>query len=238
MASDEGTRQDPRSLLAALLALTAVSGLVDAVSYLGLGHVFTANMTGNVVVLGFAAAGAPGFSASATATSLGVFLAGGVLGGQLARRVPGRRRLLLAAMAAEAVAVGAAALIVFLAGLAPGWQRLSAITFLALAMGIRNAAVRRLAVKDLPTTVLTQTLTALAADSRFAGGDDIRAGRRIAAAACMLAGAVAGALIFRHVNTALPLLVAAAITAATAILVRVSPAAPATPRRGSGEETS
>ena len=45
-----------------LLGLTVVSGLIDAVSYLGLGHVFTANMTGNVVVLGFAAAGAPGFS--------------------------------------------------------------------------------------------------------------------------------------------------------------------------------
>jgi uncharacterized membrane protein YoaK (UPF0700 family) len=51
------TDRDPVPLLMALMALTAVSGLVDAVSYLGLGHVFTANMTGNVVVLGFAAAG-------------------------------------------------------------------------------------------------------------------------------------------------------------------------------------
>ena len=49
-------------LLYALTSLTVVSGLVDAVSYLGLGHVFTANMTGNVVLLGFATAGAPGFS--------------------------------------------------------------------------------------------------------------------------------------------------------------------------------
>jgi len=58
-----------------------VSGLVDAVCYLGLGHVFTANMTGNVVVLGFAAAGAAGFSVTATLTSLALFLAGALCAG-------------------------------------------------------------------------------------------------------------------------------------------------------------
>ena len=46
-----------RALPAVLVGLTAVTGLVDAVSYLALGHVFTANMTGNVVFLGFALAG-------------------------------------------------------------------------------------------------------------------------------------------------------------------------------------
>ena len=40
-----------------LLALTLVTGLVDAASYVNLGHVFVANMTGNVVFLGFAIAG-------------------------------------------------------------------------------------------------------------------------------------------------------------------------------------
>src|SRR5687768_2511195 len=49
-----------------LLALTVVTGLVDAFSYLVLGHVFVANMTGNVVFLGFALAGAKGFSISAS----------------------------------------------------------------------------------------------------------------------------------------------------------------------------
>lgn len=70
------TEPPGRSLLTTLIVLTAVSGLVDAVSYLGLGHVFTANMTGNVVLLGFAAAGASGFSATACLTSLGAFLVG------------------------------------------------------------------------------------------------------------------------------------------------------------------
>ena len=42
------------SVPAILLAMTAISGIVDAVSFIALGHVFTANMTGNVVFLGFA----------------------------------------------------------------------------------------------------------------------------------------------------------------------------------------
>src|SRR6266566_1919803 len=60
----------------ALLVLTGVTGLVDAVSFLGLGHIFTANMTGNVVFLGFAAAGVPGLSVARSSTSLVAFLAG------------------------------------------------------------------------------------------------------------------------------------------------------------------
>src|SRR5207245_11799235 len=67
----------------ALLVLTGVTGLVDAVSFLGLGHIFTANMTGNVVFLGFAAAGVPGLSVARSSTSLGAFVAGAALGGRL-----------------------------------------------------------------------------------------------------------------------------------------------------------
>ena len=233
VATDQDTARDPASILAALLALTVVSGLVDAVSYLGLGHVFTANMTGNVVVLGFAAAGTPGFSASATLTSLGVFLVGAVAAGRAGRHITGRSRLLITAMAAEAVLVGAAALIAFLAGTAPGWRRLTVIAVLALAMGMRNAAVRHLGIRDLTTTVLTQTLTGLAADSRFAGGSDPRAGRRIGAVACMLAGALAGALLLRQVDAALPLLIAAVATTGTAVVFWAGPAARGPAVRGS-----
>src|SRR5580700_8555092 len=67
-----------------LLAMTAVTGIIDAVSYLALGHVFTANMTGNVVLLGFALAGAPGLSISRSAVALLAFLSGAILGGRMA----------------------------------------------------------------------------------------------------------------------------------------------------------
>jgi uncharacterized membrane protein YoaK (UPF0700 family) len=226
---------EPAELLAALLALTLVSGLVDAVSYLGLGHVFTANMTGNVVVLGFAAAGAPGFSATGTLTSLGVFLVGAVAGGRLAGRVTGRGRLLLITMIVEALVVGTAALIALLAGTAAdSGGRLTVIAVLALAMGMRNAAVRRLAVRDLTTTVLTLTLTGLATDSSLAGGTNPGAGRRVGAVVAMLIGAVSGALMYRHINAALPLLVAASVTTATAIAFGVIDSR-ARPHPGLGE---
>ena len=65
-----GPAKDDRdgSLLPLLVVLTVVTGLVDAVSYLKLGHVFVANMTGNIVFLGFAVAGAEGFSAGPSCT--------------------------------------------------------------------------------------------------------------------------------------------------------------------------
>jgi hypothetical protein len=49
-ATAAGTLRHP--LTRALLVLTFTTGLVDAVSFLGLGHVFTTNMIGNIVLLG------------------------------------------------------------------------------------------------------------------------------------------------------------------------------------------
>ena len=68
VAPPPGARHGPLPPL--LLGLTLVTGLVDAFSYLVLGHVFVANMTGNVVFLGFALVGAPGFSIGASAVAL------------------------------------------------------------------------------------------------------------------------------------------------------------------------
>src|SRR5438270_7859854 len=77
-------------LARALLVLTFTSGLVDAASYLGLGHVFTANMTGNVVLLGFGIAGSGDLPVVGPLVSLGAFLVGGVAGGVLAKRLGDR----------------------------------------------------------------------------------------------------------------------------------------------------
>src|SRR2546425_10825210 len=81
----------------ALLTLTGVTGVIDAVSFLGLGRVFTANMTGNVVLLGFAVAGAPGLSIPRSAVSLIAFLVGAGAGGHIGHSMAGgsRRRWLL-----------------------------------------------------------------------------------------------------------------------------------------------
>jgi uncharacterized membrane protein YoaK (UPF0700 family) len=66
--------------------MTVVTGLVDAFSYLALGHVFVANMTGNVVFLGFAVAGAHGFSIAASLIALASFGVGSIIGGRIVAR--------------------------------------------------------------------------------------------------------------------------------------------------------
>ena len=90
----------------------------------------------------------------------------------------------------------------------PPGRRYTMIVLTALAMGLRNATVRRLAVPDLTTTVLTLTLTAVAADSSVAGGDNPRIGRRVASVVLMFAGAAVGTLLLRR-GLALPLIVGA-----------------------------
>ncbi len=206
-----------------MLALTLLSGLIDGVCYLGLGRVFTANMTGNVVILGFAAAGAPGFSVTACLTSLAVFLVGAVCGGRISSRVSRRSRLLATAVGLEAAFVAAAAVVAFAASaVSTGWGRYTTIALLAFAMGIRNAVIRRLAVPDMTTTVLTMTLTGLAADSGLAGGGNPHAGRRVAAVLAMLSGAVLGAALFLHRGAGLPLAIAAGAAAVTAVAASAS----------------
>lgn len=164
-----------------LLMLTAVTGVVDALSILALGRVFVANMTGNVVFAGFALVGAPGFSLSASLFALAGFLAGAAVGGTLiARAGPDRGTLLRAGTAAELALAAAALLLAALSG-APGVSHGTmgmtggafgpAVTdglaaLLAAAMGIQNAVARKLAVPDMTTTVLTMTLTGLGADFR------------------------------------------------------------------------
>ena len=159
-----------------------MTGLVDAASYLKLGHVFVANMTGNVVFLGFAIAGAGGLSIGASLFAIAAFLAGSVAGGRLGARMGGDRGALLAAATSmQAVAVAVAAALAAAVGDHPGRPaRDGLIVLLAVAMGLQNAVARRLAVPDLTTTVLTLTLTGIGADSSLGGGPGSKSGRRLA----------------------------------------------------------
>lgn len=190
-------RADP--LVVALIGLTFATGLVDAVSYLGLGHVFAANMTGNVVLLGFALAGAGGFTAGPSLVALGCFMIGAAAGGRLAVVLGERReRWLGIALGIEALcsALAAVASLGLHAGSGSG-QRYLVIGLLAGGMGVRNATVRRLAVPDLTTTVLTMTITSLAADSQLGAHERQRLARRVAAVLALLGGALAGGLMIR-----------------------------------------
>jgi uncharacterized membrane protein YoaK (UPF0700 family) len=217
-------------LLLALSLLTLVTGLVDAACYLGLGRVFTANMTGNVVLLAFGATGAQGLPVLAPSVSLVVFLVGATAGGRLASSLVGpagaevptpvRRRWVMLTLLGELGLVAVAGVVAL--GLPVGGggaRRYVVIALLAAALGLQNATVRRLAVPDVTTTVLTLTLTGLAADSWLAGGRSPRAGRRLAAVGLMAAGALVGALLLR-VDVAVPVLAAALVIALAAVALR------------------
>jgi uncharacterized membrane protein YoaK (UPF0700 family) len=210
-------------LVLSLATLTVVSGVVDAVSYLGLGHVFTANMTGNVVLIGFALAGAPGFSIAASATALAAFLAGAATGGRIGLRVREKRSLLMTAVSLEAGFTVVAAIIAgTVAVLSTGWPRYTVIAVLGYAMGIRNSVVRNMGVADMTTTVLTMTLTGFAADSSLGGGHNPNATRRIISVVCMLVGALVGAAFVIHVHPGAALGLAAVLTVGLATYLHLT----------------
>src|ERR1700745_1481123 len=187
----------------ALLVMTAVTGLVDAVSFLSLGHVFTANMTGNIVLLAFATAQVSGLSMARSITALSAFLVGAILGGRVMTRASADSQI---RFAAQALLLEVAFLFVAsLCGigfrgdlLEDSFQPFALIALTALAMGTRNAAVRKLAIPDLTTTVLTLTFTGIGADSSIANGNNPRLARRVEAVVAMFLGAALGAMIIRY----------------------------------------
>lgn len=192
-----------RATMIVLIALTFSTGLIDAVSFLSLGRVFTANMTGNIVLLGFAVGGATGLSVARSVASLLAFMAGALIGGIISTRHSdwAQMRLLKRAIEIEAILLlittGLAASAGVKTEISPSLTN-GLIVLMALAMGVRNAVVRKLAVPDLTTTVLTLTVTGIASDSSLAGGANPRWKTRVTAVISMFAGAASGAILLRY----------------------------------------
>jgi uncharacterized membrane protein YoaK (UPF0700 family) len=203
--------------------MTAVTGLVDAVSFLSLGRVFTANMTGNIVLLAFATAHVSGLSIARSLTALLAFLVGAILGGRVMSRASADSQIRFAGQAfllevaflfaASFCAIGYRSDL-----LEDSFQSFALITLTALAMGTRNAAVRKLAIPDLTTTVLTLTITGIGADSSLANGNNSRLARRVAAVAAMFLGAALGAVVI-HYSISAALWLATVISAVCSIVL-------------------
>jgi uncharacterized membrane protein YoaK (UPF0700 family) len=201
-----------------LLGMTSVTGLVDAVSFLSLGRVFAANMTGNVVILAFATARIPGLSIALSLTSFLSFLVGAIVGGRIMARAGADSQIRFAghAFLLEVVFLfGASFWAVGYRGdlLENSFQPFVLIALTALAMGTRNAAVRKLAIPDLTTTVLTLTITGIAADFSLANGINPKLARRVASVLAMFLGAALGAVVI-HYSISAALWLATAISAA------------------------
>ena len=209
--------------LALMLALTFCTGVVDAVGYLGLDKVFAGNMTGNVVILGMALAGADDLPWVGPLLALFAFMFGAVVGGRVLRPVEvgwvTRTTWLITVVGI--VLAGLAVALFILGGKPPQPWELVITFFLAAAMGLQAATARHIAVKDVTTVVVTSTITGFAADSRLAGGKGQPWFRRAAAIVLIAAGAGVGALML-PVHIGWSIAVAAVITLIAAVLGHIA----------------
>ncbi|TDC84612.1 YoaK family protein [Actinomadura sp. 7K507] len=207
-------KRDHGPLPVFLIMLTAITGLVDAVTYLAFGNVFVANMTGNVIFLGLRLGGSGEASGVLVATTVsGVFFCvGAALGGRTAlTRVMHRGLLLSVGAAVQACGLGAAALLVTVAGHSPAFERWTLIPLLATAMGWQVSLALRLAVPGFRTVVITTAMASLVAERSQSRR---QAAQRALSVAALLLGAMTGALLIRHLGVATALWTGAAVLAA------------------------
>ncbi|BBY94983.1 membrane protein [Mycobacterium gallinarum] len=203
----------------ALLLLTFATGLVDAVSVLELGHVFVANMTGNVIFLGLWLAPRTVVDVTAALVALVCFVAGAVFGGRLARHLDREvHRWLGITLALEVVMLVTLSI---LAGTGVldyhDHTKLFLIAGLAIAFGIQNSTARQFGIQELSTTVLTTTISGLGFDSGLAGGTGDRERLRYAVVFTILAGATLGATLTRFAVAPVITLAAALVATSAAI---------------------
>jgi uncharacterized membrane protein YoaK (UPF0700 family) len=150
---------------ASLLALTWTAGYVDALSFLGLGHVFTAMMTGNAVLFGIALGQGDGPAALRSFVALVAFALGALVGAAIVNST-GTTAPWPAAVT-HALLLEALVFVAFIAiwhvSEAPRGAAVVAalIAALSFAMGIQSAAGLRLGVPGIATTYITGTLTTM-----------------------------------------------------------------------------
>jgi uncharacterized membrane protein YoaK (UPF0700 family) len=195
---------------ALLVALTVAAGAVDAISYLGLGGIFTANMTGNMVLLALAAGSGAGSQALRAGISLVAFSAGVFVSARIMRAPddvslwPRRITTTLAVVAT------------LQAGVLAGWLATSAhpsgavegglISLSALAMGAQGSAIRTMNVSGVSTTYLTGTLVGLVTQVAVWSGSRGEAARRAGVLVALLAGASVAAVLLVNVRSLAPIL--------------------------------
>ena len=210
--------EDVRDLL--LVGLTFASGAVDAISFLGLGHVFTAMMSGNFILLGLAVGTGAGAEALRSAVSLLLYVAGVFAASWLVRdsESPGSWPAgVTMALMGEAIAQ---------AGLLAGWVGASGypnqafeavlVGVSALAMGLQTGAVARLGVSGVTTTYVTGTLAGMIGALALRSGTRRELARRAVVLISLVIGAVCSAVLLkgaREVAPALPLAVTVLVIA-------------------------
>ena len=209
-----------------LNALTVSSGAVDAISFLALGKVFSAFMTGNIAFFGLRVAGAsraPGgvaISASMAAFAVGVYLSTRIV------KLPEASGL-WPKQVTVALGLSLIAHAVFLAvWFASNGQPTIDVAHVllgswALAMGMQSAAVRTLHVEGVFTTAATATIIFLVGDITNWSATIAERRRFAGVLVSLFVGATAGGLLLVHVHIYAPLLpfVITVLAVATAAIV-------------------
>lgn len=193
-----------------LVVLAAGAGAVDAISYVGLGRVFTANMTGNIVLLGVAVGGGATSEVIRSGTAFLAFVAGVLAAILLTRESRNDRSWsagLKVALGLETISQ-AALLAGWLASAAhPGNALKTVLVGLsALAMGLQSGAVVALGVGGVSTTYVTGTLTGLIGELATLKGSRRDWARRGLVLVAVLLGAICGGLLLRDARRAAPVL--------------------------------
>jgi uncharacterized membrane protein YoaK (UPF0700 family) len=205
----ETTRNDFNVRDWLLIALTVSSGAVDAISYFGLGKIFSAFMTGNLVFLGFGIANTGGPALLPVILALAAFSVGAYLGTRITLSSQESslwpRRVSVALGLTAIAEAGFLAVWMATAGQPSAGIANVLLVLFALAMGLQTAAVRSLGVQGVFTTAATFTLVAFAGD--FAGSRPKAEVPRLAGVLVgLIAGAVAGGLLFAHALSYAPIL--------------------------------
>lgn len=211
-----------RAYEVALLVLTAATGAIDGVSYLALDRVFTGNMTGNVLFIGFGLVGVADIPLLNNLVALLAFMLGAVLGGRLCGgpgpRARLRRRTLVMLLANTVLVLALGGVWVALGRI--GTPVMVVITgLLALLLGAQAAGVKQIGIRDLSTVVVTMTMVNMSTDSRAGGGRGEAWLRRFGAILTMGLGALAAAVVTRYLGGSYALLLAGAIMLVAVLLL-------------------
>jgi uncharacterized membrane protein YoaK (UPF0700 family) len=213
-----------RLTVIALLLLTFATGLADAISILVLGHVFVANMTGNVIFLGFWLAPKTSIDLTAVVVALPTFVCTTIVSGRLLRHFGERTRPWITTVLATEIALLVTLSILAGTGVL-GYHdntKLIMIGLLAVTFGLQHSSARQFGIQELSTTVLTSTIVSLGLDSHLAGGTGAREKLRFSVVVTMCAGAFLGATMSRYV-VAPVFVMTAAVVAVSMLIFRFGP---------------
>lgn len=195
-----------------LMGLAVATGIMDATTFPDY-HVFVSNQTGNTALLAVGALHIGGelVKLQNVGVSLGLFIAGGLILGQIGNVLGPRRRLWLIV-----TNLFQTALVIAATSLRWKWTTydgtsgsLVVLSLLAFASGGQIAVARTVNVPEITTAMVTSAYIDLIVDPRMAASANRPRNRRFFFICCLLFGSFIGAIGYRYVGPALSLLLSA-----------------------------